>query len=232
MFATTNTVRSFFIDELKNSRFVVDKTGVRTIELLGASFTADFPTIFGEPNDDYIDRELLWYDSLSTNINDIYGGDRAPPKAWEYSANEHGEINSNYGLLLYSPLYHSQYDNLLVELLRNPNTRRATAIYNRPEIWREATANGKNDFICTNAVTYYIREQRLHCVVQMRSNDVIYGYNNDYAWQEEVLLRLTDDYNIALEANRTVDYAPITAGEIVWQVQSLHVYEKHFDLVY
>jgi len=59
MFATTNTVRSFFIDELKNSRFVVDKTGVRTIELLGASFTADFPTIFGEPNDDYIDRELL-----------------------------------------------------------------------------------------------------------------------------------------------------------------------------
>ena len=36
-------------------------------------------------------------------------------------------------------------------------------VYQRPSIWREFKENGKNDFICTNAVTYYIRDGYLHC---------------------------------------------------------------------
>ena len=53
----------------------------------------------------------------------------------------------------------------------------------------------KNDFICTNSVNYYIRNGEINCVVQMRSNDVVYGYKNDYAWQRYVLKKLTEDYN-------------------------------------
>ena len=52
----------------------------------------------------------------------------------------------------------------------------------------------------------------------MRSNDVMFGYRNDYAWQEYVLEEM------ALELN-------ISPGDITWQVQNLHVYERHFDLV-
>ena len=52
----------------------------------------------------------------------------------------------------------------------------------------------------------------------MRSNDVIYGYRNDYAWQQEVLSRLSQDLSVKI-------------GQIVWQVQNLHVYERHFKLV-
>lgn len=219
-----SNIRRHFVEELERGNFVTDRSGVKTLEMLGASFVADQQAIFGEVNWEYVEKEIDWYNSMSTNINDI---DKQPPHAWKLSANEHGEINSNYGLLLYGKQYFSQYDRVLSELLANPNSRRACAVYSRPSIWLEATANGKNDFICTNAVTYYIRGNLLHCVVQMRSNDVVYGYKNDRAWQMEVLCRLCDDLNRVY--SRTGD--DIYPGEIYWQVQNLHVYEKHFDLI-
>ena len=227
-----NDIRKHFIKELKNENFSRDKSGVKTIELIGASFHADEEAIFGTPNDEYIADELDWYRSMSTNINDI--GDRdEPPAAWKYSANEHGEINSNYGTLIYSDKYYRQYDMVLDELSTNMDSRRATMVYNRPSIWAEYNENDKNDFICTNAVTYYLRDGAIHAVVQMRSNDVVFGYKNDYAWQLFVLEQLVSDYNRCyLDAAWDADYRKeMIVGNITWQVQNLHVYERHFDLV-
>ena len=227
-----NDIRKHFIKELKNENFSRDKSGVKTIELIGASFHADEEAIFGKPNAEYIADELDWYRSMSTNIYDI--GDRdEPPAAWKYSANEHGEINSNYGTLIYSDKYYRQYDMVLDELLRNMDSHRATMVYNRPSIWAEYDENGKNDFICTNAVTYYLRDGAIHAVVQMRSNDVVFGYKNDYAWQLHVLEQLVDDYNVCyLDMAADADYRKeMKVGKITWQVQNLHVYERHFDLV-
>ena len=214
-------IRNHFIIELINENYTTDRNGSKTIELLGASFIANEEAIFGTPNRDYIESELEWYESESTNINDIYGtgfDDKKPPQAWRMTANQHGEINSNYGHLIYSDKYHTQYDQVLIELTNNPDSRRASMIYTRPSIWIEYNENGKNDFICTNSVTYYIRDNALHCVVQMRSNDVIFGYRNDYAWQDYVLRHLANDLSI-------------DPGDIHWQVQNLHVYERHFDMV-
>lgn len=214
-------IRNHFIIELINENYTTDRNGGKTIELLGASFIANEEAIFGTPNRDYIESELEWYESESTNINDIYGtgfDDKKPPQAWRMTANQHGEINSNYGHLIYSDKYHTQYDQVLIELTNNPDSRRASMIYTRPSIWIEYNENGKNDFICTNSVTYYIRDHALHCVVQMRSNDVIFGYRNDYAWQDYVLRHLANDLSI-------------DPGDIHWQVQNLHVYERHFDMV-
>ena len=211
-------IRNYFIEELKKENFTIDKTGQKTIEVIGASFLADEPSIFGKPSDEYINHEILWYQSHSCNINDIYSGEREPPKAWQLSANKYGEINSNYGCLIASDKYYGQYGMALDELLHNKDSRRASMIYQRPSIWVEYEEDGKNDFICTNSVTYYIREGKLDCVVQMRSNDVIFGYRNDYAWQKAVL----DDMAYMLK---------VFPGDIVWQVQNLHVYERHFNLV-
>lgn len=219
---STNDIANTFINHLEHENFVEDKTGQKTIEIIGASFVADKPAIFGEPNEKYIEHELMWYNTQSTNVYDIYGHTQAP-KAWLYTANKHGEINSNYGHLIYADKYHNQYNQVLQELLENPNSRRASMIYQRPSIWREYDENGKNDFICTNAVTYYIRDGYLHAAVQMRSNDVIFGYKNDYAWQRYVQEKLqTDLYYEGIKTD---------LGYIHWQVQNLHVYERHFDLV-
>ena len=138
-------IRRFFIGELNDKAFTIDKTGAKTIELIGASFVATEPSIFGQPNQGYINQELLWYHNMSTNINDIYGEHRGPPDAWKYAANHHGEINSNYGKLIFSDSYHNQYDNVLTELLEHPDGRRATMVYNRPNIWVDYKDNGKND---------------------------------------------------------------------------------------
>jgi thymidylate synthase len=224
----TSDIRGYFIGKLRIEDFVMDRSGQKTIELIGAAFFADQPAIFGEPNKSYIEIEKAWYESQSTNVNWITETyNRNVPEAWKLAANQFGQINSNYGHLIYSDKYHHQYGRVLDELLENPDGRRASMIYTRPSIWEEYNEDGKNDFICTNAVTYYIRDNYLQSVVQMRSNDVVFGYKNDYAWQLYVLEQMVKDYNDCKE-NGTPE---LKVGDIIWQVQNLHVYERHFHLV-
>ncbi len=224
---TVKDIRQFFIDELNDEAFTIDKTGQKTIELTGASFIADQPSIFGKPSLPYIEKELEWYASQSTNINDIYGPDRVAPEAWKYASDKHGNINSNYGKLIYSEEYYNQFHSALMELDANPDSRRASMIYTRPSIWTEYNKGGMSDFICTNSVTYYIRNDMMFAVVQMRSNDVVFGYKNDFAWQTHVLQKMCWEYN---KLNLTYE-DPVGPGPITWQVQNLHVYERHFNLV-
>jgi len=220
----TDDMRYYFCNELRQKNFVTDKNGGKLIEMIGACFLADKPSIFGTPNQDYINREIAWYNSQIGNVNAITG---KTPEAWKMAANDYGQVNSNYGQLIYSDKYFNQYGRVLDELLENNEGRRATMVYNRPSIWEEYNEEGKSDFICTNAVTYYIRNGKIFCVVQMRSNDVVFGYKNDYAWQLHVLETLVEDYNQC--KNEIIE--PITCGDIIWQVQNMHVYERHFDLV-
>jgi thymidylate synthase len=224
---TVDNIRDYFFDELAAQRYTIDKTGAKTIEMLGASFIADEPAIFGNPVQSYIDAELKWYESGSTNINDIHGVDKDPPPAWLYAADPHGNINSNYGHLIDSPKFYNQFYNAIDELIKNPDSRRAQMVYNRPSIWVEYNENGKSDFICTNAQTFYIRDNKLHMVSQMRSNDVVFGYKNDYAWAQHLMDRAVDTLNDEWHPEPT----RITKGDLIWQVMNLHVYERHFYLV-
>ena len=209
-------IRDYFIQELKSEQFVIDKTGVKTIEMLGATFEANEPTIFGELNEDYIDRELKWYKSMSLYVKDIPG---KTPAIWEQVASKHGQINSNYGWAIWHKDNHFQYERVLHELMNFPNSRRAVMIYTRPSMWEDYNRDGMSDFMCTNAVQYMIRDGQLVAVVQMRSNDVVFGYRNDYAWQKYVADCLTKDLDLEKQP------------KIIWHVGNLHVYERHFDKV-
>jgi thymidylate synthase len=209
-------IRNHFIDELMEGEFVIDKTGVKTIEMIGASFEADEPSIFGDVNDDYIQRELDWYKSESLYVDDIPG---ITPAIWKQVASTEGKINSNYGWAIYSHDNGLQYLHVLGELKLNPNSRRAVMIYTRPTMHNDYNQDGMSDFMCTNAVQYMIRDDQLVAIVQMRSNDVVFGYRNDYAWQSYVANQLSDDLGLK------------TWPKIIWQVGNLHVYERHFDKV-
>jgi thymidylate synthase len=209
-------IREHFINELVAGRFVTDKTGVKTIEMIGATFEANQPTIFGEVNDEYVERELEWYKSMSLYVEDIPG---KTPAIWEQVASKDGKINSNYGWAIYHEDNHLQYQNVLDELTKNPNSRRAVMIYTRPSMWEDYNENGMSDFMCTNAVQYMIRDDQLVAIVQMRSNDVVFGYRNDYAWQWHVANQLANDLGLK------------TWPKIIWHVGNLHVYERHFDKV-
>jgi thymidylate synthase len=127
--------------------------------------------------------------------------------------------------LIFSSKYGAQYVQALNELLMNPNSRRAMMIYNRPSIWNEFNENGKNDFICTNACGYYVRDGKMNVVVQMRSNDLVFGYKNDRAWAKYVLEMMVSDYNAI------IFHEKVELGTITWNVMNLHVYERHFNLL-
>jgi len=190
------------------------------LEIIGASFIANRDSIFGEPNVAYQIAECDWYDTQECNVNrlqDLYG---KIPVIWKtHAANSRGDINSNYGWMVYSKENGSQYDNVLRELKTNPNSRRASMIYQRPSMHVDYRKDGINDFCCTNAVTYYIdNDNYLNCVVQMRSNDAVFGYLNDKYWQVRVLERLAIDLDLSV-------------GDIFWQAQSLHIYPRHFHHV-
>lgn len=201
-------IRNAFIFRLQNHMLTEDGM----LEIIGASFLADEPSIFGEPNDDYIRREIEWYETRMPNINVL---EPPIPQIWIDVAGPDGDINSQYGHLIHNE---DQFDHVVSELLRDKHSRRGTIIYTRPTMHVDATADGKNDFVCTNAVGYFIRGDRLYTVVQMRSNDVVFGYRNDYAWQKHV-------------TDQIADMVSVPVGQMIWQAASLHVYPRHFDLV-
>jgi thymidylate synthase len=169
-------VREWFRYLKKNEEYVIDKTGSKMLEVVGATFIADENPIFGTVNFDYVNREIEWYKSMSRSILDIPGG---PPKGWQVCASKDRMINSNYGWMIWHKDNYDQYQNVLTELQLKPFSRRAVMIYTRPQIWNEFNTDGMSDFICTNAVQYFIRDNELVSVVQMRSNDLVFGYKND-----------------------------------------------------
>jgi len=205
-------IRNLFIAKFKDGDFVIDKTGVKTIEIIGATFLADEDYIFRKPNYDYIKKEIAWYESMSRNVNTI----KDTPKIWKDVATPNGYINSNYGWCVWSNENGNQYVNTLNELKQNPNSRRATMIYNRPSMHKDYNFNGMSDFICTYANQFFIRNGKLVSHYIMRSQDCIFGYNNDFAWAKYLQEKLANDLNIE-------------AGDIIWTASSLHIYERHFN---
>lgn len=205
-------IRAKLIQKYKNQEFVIDKTGVKTIELIGESFIVDEDWIIRPPNYEYIERELAWYESRSLYVEDIPG---QTPAIWKQVADKNGKINSNYGYLIWSEENGRQYDHVLNELKKNPNSRRASMIYNRPTMHTDYCKDGMSDFVCTYANNFLIRDDKLVSHYLMRSNCAIFGANNDFAWARYVQQKLAQDLNIAL-------------GDLIWTASSLHVYEYHF----
>ena len=185
--------------------------------MIGESFIADEPSIFGKVDKAYIAKEIELYMTKEPNINWMQ---KPIPEIWKSVANKNGEVNSNYGLLVFSFKNFHQYLNVLNTLKKDESSRRAIMIYTRPTMHTDFDFREMNDFICTNSVQYLIRNNQLDVIVNMRSNDAIFGYKNDYAWQRYVQLKLCIDLKET--------YSNLKVGTIYWQTGSIHIYERHF----
>ena len=165
-------------------------------------------------NKKYIEHELVWYLTKERSVEYI----SKYAKLWKTTADQDGIANSNYGWCIFSKENGLQYQNCLNELKSQPNSRRATMIYTRPSMWKDATQNGRNDFICTNAVQVFIRSNKLYYCIQQRSCDFIYGLFNDYAWHSYIYGRLLSDLD------------KVKKGKIYYNMSTLHIYSRHFKL--
>ncbi len=214
---TIQDIRNAFVN-----LYLTDNKVGNTIELIGTSFLANEPSIFGKPNEEYMYAELQWYLSMSRNVNDICKWYHKVPDIWRKVADKDGMINSNYGWAIFSKDNGDQYENVLMKLRKDPTSRQAVMLYNRPSMHTDANANGMSDFMCCLANHFFIRDKKLHCIVQFRSNDAVFGYINDYYWIRYVFDRLF------IELHTNMD---ITQGDIIWQANSLHIYERHYNLI-
>lgn len=221
---TVKDVRDTFAARLRTQSFtsvnreasMTSIVGSKTIEIVNASFVVDDEVIFGKVNWDYVRREEEWYMSLDRSVDAFPGG---APEVWRAIASKTDHtVNSNYGWCIHSVGNGRQFEHVVEELKRNPESRRAVMIYTRPWMWEEYNEDGRSDFMCTNDVQYLVRDGSVHAVVQMRSNDALIGFKNDRAWQAKVL------EDVATELGLPV-------GTLHWNAGSLHVYERDLYFV-
>lgn len=225
----TEDIKNLFIEKYKNKDYRKIGNAVQqslTIELQAIQFEVDKPWIIREPNYNYFNRELEWYKSESLNVNDIPGG---APEMWRICASQSGYINSNYGWMIWSKDNGYQFDSCFKKLLDDPHTREACMIYNRPSMQEEYNKDGMHDFCCTYSVQCFLNEDdqnktHLKYIVYMRSNDAVFGFDNDSLWHQNVQLMLANKLSQKDALNKE-----IICDNIIWHAGSLHVYERHFE---
>jgi thymidylate synthase len=182
---------------------------------------------FGETkksNREYIKNEIEWYCSKDRCIFGHKGIESN--KIWKQCATENGIVNSNYGYLVFSASNFNQYDYALQSLIKNKYTRQSVIIYNRPQIQIEHDdgINANHDFICTMYTHQFIENDNTFTyIVYMRSNDIIYGLPNDYSWHYYVYHKMFNELK--------EKYPELKIGKIIWHAGSLHIYERHYDLL-
>ena len=222
----TDEIKQIFKDKYKNGIFRITNSNVKTVEIQNIQFEADKDYILREPNYEYAEREIKWYESQSLNVYDIEGN---VPTIWKQVADVNGDINSNYGWMIFSKENGSQYKNCLWNLVNDPTTRQAVMIYTRPSMQQDWNKNHKHDFCCTHYVHCFLNEDNdnkdvkyLKYIVYQRSQDAVFGYDNDILWHKYVLNKLCKDIKENIKGYE------IVPSPIICNVGSLHVYERHF----
>lgn len=220
----TTDIFNEFKEKYRKGDFRISKSGSKTIEIQNAHFTCDKDYIIREPNYDYAKREVEWYINQSLNVNDIPGG---TPKIWTDCADPDGFINSNYGWCIFSKENGNQFENCLKTLKNDPTSRQCVMLYTRPNMWTDWNKNGRHDFICTYSTQCFLNEKKdgwhLKYIVYMRSNDAVFGFNNDLYWHKWVRGKL------AWELTDT--YKTVICDDVEWNSGSLHAYERHFKFL-
>ena len=205
---TTSDIKQKLAQKYKDGKFRITKSGVKTVELQNVQFVADKDFILREPNYDYVEREIAWYKSQSLNVHDIPGG---TPAIWESCADVNGDINSNYGWMIWSKENGSQYNNCIWHLINDITTRNAVMIYTRPSMHVDATSNHKHDFCCTHYVHCFLNEHedgyKLKYIVDLTPFWPKYNYTNTPS--KIITIKKSDNYGN--DAVSYIDYVKGTA---------------------
>ena len=190
----------------------------RAIELLNQSITIDDVcqiNIYNPKrkfNVRYALLEFMWYLSQDQNVRNI--GKAA--STWKDIASVDGLVHSNYGVCL-----HNGWDRVVNELVRFPESRRAVIALNQPD-----TDYGMKDVPCTMFVQFFVRDDKLHLIWNMRSSDFAFGFCNDVAVGMLFLQMMRN------ELMERTDIPWIGLGSFTYNATSLHCYEPHWHLLF
>lgn len=195
--------------------------GQKVKELLGASFTIldprdRIPYVSGRKfSMTYMVAEMLWY--LSGNDKTDWISKYS--NFWKDISDDGVTANSAYGARLFAKHpkiaggRFNQWEYVVNELKRDPDSRRAVMHLRVPD----DSIDAKLDVPCTLALQFFLRNGMLHQIVSMRSSDVIYGIAYDIPAFTIFQELLANELGVEL-------------GTYTHMSNSLHIYERHFDM--
>ena len=209
---------------IHNPTYVSSPRGMKIFEMMNAALVIEDPSFCLYENErrssqfKYIAAELVWYFTGRKDTDFI----TPYAKFWKQIENEDGSVNSAYGNLIFTETLQdgrNQYRWALDSLIKDKDSRQAIMHFNKPHHQTE----GHKDFVCTLNGIFHIRENKLHFTVDMRSNDLILGTPTDVAFFCLLQMQM-------LEHLRKY-YPTLELGTYTHIAHSLHLYERHFDLV-
>ncbi|HRU10621.1 MAG TPA: thymidylate synthase [Thermoanaerobaculia bacterium] len=165
-------------------------------------------------NLNYCKREWLWY--LGADPYDDSIVEHA--KMWAKLKQPDGRYLSNYGQYVFGGRS-SQFAYAVHQLRVDPDSRRASIVLlDRDHLFFENV-----DTVCTYAINFAIVRGRFNMTVHMRSNDVVFGLTNDAFCFSQIA---------EFAYQKLLQWHPnLLRGEYVHIADSLHVYERHFEML-
>ena len=155
----------------------------------------------------YLCGEMLWYMCGRNDLSFI----SKFSNFWKSISDDGITSYSAYGNILFKKHGFNQVEKIIELLNSDRNSRRAVLNLNVPN----PNVVETKDEVCTIAVTYYIRNNKLYCTNVMRSNDYWFGLTYD-----EIFFTELQKY-IAHRVN--AEYGSYTHIAI-----SMHCYDKDF----
>ena len=123
------------------------------------------------------------------------------------------EVEKGNWVYTYHQRMSDQFDFIVNELKRNPDSRRAVIVVRDKEV-----DMGSSDPACLQHIQYFIREGKLHCKVLFRSNDAVKAtFMNAFA--------------LIMLQKRFADQLGVEMGTYTHRANSFHCYERDFDLL-
>jgi len=227
----TEAYHDLLLDVYENPDFFSAPRGQKIKEKLGASFRITNPRdrLPFVPQRDfsvaYYVAESLWYLSGSDSTSWISNYS----SFWKNISDDGATANSAYGSRIFAP--HSriaasvdpswnQWKYVIDELSSDPDSRRAVVHIRSPQ----DSILAKKDVPCTLSLQFFLRNDKVHMVTSMRSSDLILGIAYDVPAFTLFQELLASELSIVLNKK-------IGLGDYTHISNSLHIYEKHFDMV-
>jgi thymidylate synthase len=210
---TFNSVHSA-LEALNNTGKSYNPRGEETKELLFVSFKVNENEIYQayparKLSYKYIKTEMKWY--LKADKYDVSIADHA--SIWKGLINKDNSISSHYG----SIIFNGQFEECAKTLINDINTRRALIYIGD----NDNLNSDSKDKRCTAYIQFFIRENKLHMLVSMRSNDAVFGLGNDLPFFSLV-------HNMLYVYLRDSTYNDLIKGDYIHQANSFHVYKRHY----
>jgi thymidylate synthase len=156
--------------------------------------------------------ELLWY-LRGTNSLDII---QYYNRRYSQFSDDGKSLYGAYGQRIFGKKLHNcmnQWEMVVKKLKEDPDSRQAViSIYSAEDV-----AIKTLDVPCTCYIQYFIRNNKLNCIVNMRSNDIIWGTSYDvfsFTMLQEIMAKELE----------------IDIGWYIHFVGSMHIYDRHLAM--